>query len=80
MADAVEQQRQDPPAGDIPEIDFDESFDRLIRDAGMPANAAEKRAQQQARKNGFGDVEEAGARQKWRPMLTRAYAMTGAQA
>jgi hypothetical protein len=80
MADAVEQQRQDPPAGDIPKIDFEESFDRLIRDAGMPVNAAEKRAQQQARKNGFGDVEEAGARQKWRPMLTRAYAMTGAQA
>lgn len=80
MADAVEQQRQDPPSGDIPKIDFEESFDRLIRDAGMPVNAAEKRAQQQARKNGFGDVEEAGARQKWRPMLTRAYAMTGAQA
>jgi len=80
MAEAVEQQRQDPPAGDIPEIDFDESFDRLIRDAAMPANAAEKRAQQQVRKNGFGDVDESKARQMWRPILTRAYAMTGAQA
>ncbi|HEI9849556.1 TPA: helix-turn-helix domain-containing protein [Serratia marcescens] len=80
MAEAVEQQRQDPPAGDIPEIDFDESFDRLIRDAAMPANAAEKRAQQQVRKNGFGNVDESKARQMWRPILTRAYAMTGAQA
>ncbi|SPZ52608.1 Uncharacterised protein [Serratia quinivorans] len=80
MANAVEQQRQDPPAGDAPEIDFDESFDRLIRDAAMPANAAEKRAQQQVRKNGFGNVDESKARQMWRPILTRAYAMTGAQA
>lgn len=79
MADAVEQQRQDPPAGDTPEIDFDESFDRLIRDATMPANAAEKRAQQQVRKNGFGNVDESKARQMWRPILTRAYAMAGAQ-
>ncbi len=80
MADAVEQQRQDPPAGDAPEIDFDESFDRLIRDAAMPANAAEKRAQQQVRKNGFGNVDESKARQMWPPILTRAYAMAGAQA
>lgn len=80
MANAVEQQRQDPPAGDAPEIDFDESFDRLIRDAAMPANAAEKRAQQQVRKNGFGNVDESKARQMWRPILTRAYAMAGAQA
>lgn len=80
MADAVEQQRQELPAGDAPEIDFDESFDRLIRDAAMPANAAEKRAQQQVRKNGFGNVDESKARQMWRPILTRAYAMAGAQA
>lgn len=80
MADAVEQQRQDIPAGDAPEIDFDESFDRLIRDAAMPANTAEKRAQQQVSKNGFGNVDESKARQMWRPILTRAYAMAGAQA
>ncbi|MBO1502153.1 helix-turn-helix domain-containing protein [Serratia proteamaculans] len=80
MANAVEQQRQDPPSGDAPEIDFDESFDRLIRDAAMPANAAEKRAQQQVRKNGFGNVDESKARQMWRPILTRAYGMAGAQA
>lgn len=80
IANAVEQQRQDPPSGDAPEIDFDESFDRLIRDAAMPANAAEKRAQQQVRKNGFGNVDESKARQMWRPILTRAYAMAGAQA
>ncbi|MGB8663899.1 MAG: helix-turn-helix domain-containing protein, partial [Serratia inhibens] len=70
MANAVEQQRQDPPAGDIPKIDFDETFERLILNAGTPENAAEKRAQQQARKNGFGDVDESKARQLWRPMLT----------
>lgn len=80
MANAVEQQRQDPPAGDIPKIDFDETFERLILNAGTPENAAEKRAQQQARKNGFGDVDESKARQLWRPMLTRSYGMTGAQA
>lgn len=80
MTEAVEKQRQDPPAGDVPEIDFDESFDRLIRHAAMPANTAEKRAQQQVRKNGFGNVDESKARQMWRPILTRAYAMAGAQA
>ncbi|WP_413712966.1 helix-turn-helix domain-containing protein [Serratia marcescens] len=80
MAEAVEQQRQEPVAGDAPEIDFDEAFDRLIRDAAMPENDAEKRAQQQVRKNGFGNVDESKARQQWRPILTRAYAMSGVQA
>lgn len=80
MAEAVEQQRQEPVAGDAPEIDFDEAFDRLIRDAAMPENDAEKRAQQQVRKNGFGNVDESRARQQWRPILTRAYAMSGVQA
>lgn len=80
MAEAVEQQRQERVAGDAPEIDFDEAFDRLIRDAAMPENDAEKRAQQQVRKNGFGNVDESKARQQWRPILTRAYAMSGVQA
>ncbi len=80
MAEAVEQQRQEPVPGDAPEIDFDEAFDRLIRDAAMPENDAEKRAQQQVRKNGFGNVDESKARQQWRPILTRAYAMSGVQA
>lgn len=80
MAEAVEQQRHEPVAGDAPEIDFDEAFDRLIRDAAMPENDAEKRAQQQVRKNGFGNVDESKARQQWRPILTRAYAMSGVQA
>ncbi|ASM31531.1 TPA: helix-turn-helix domain-containing protein [Serratia marcescens] len=80
MAEAVEQRRQEPVAGDAPEIDFDEAFDRLIRDAAMPENDAEKRAQQQVRKNGFGNVDESKARQQWRPILTRAYAMSGVQA
>lgn len=80
MAEAVEQQRQEPVAGDAPEIDFDEAFDRLIRDAAMPENDAEKRAQQLVRKNGFGNVDESKARQQWRPILTRAYAMSGVQA
>ncbi|AXK23884.1 helix-turn-helix domain-containing protein [Serratia marcescens] len=80
MAEAVEKQRQEPVAGDAPEIDFDEAFDRLIRDAAMPENDAEKRAQQQVRKNGFGNVDESKARQLWRPILTRAYAMSGVQA
>lgn len=64
----------------IPEIDFDEAFDRLIRDASIPENEAEKRALQQVRKNGFGNVDENKARQLWRPILTRAYAMSGVQA
>lgn len=64
----------------IPEIDFDEVFDRLIRDASIPENEAEKRALQQVRKNGFGNVDESKARQLWRPILTRAYAMSGVQA
>ncbi|CVH63922.1 helix-turn-helix domain-containing protein [Serratia sp. IR-2025] len=64
----------------IPEIDFDEAFDRLIRDASIPENEAEKRALQQVRKNGFGNVDESKARQLWRPILTRAYAMSGVQA
>ncbi len=80
MAEAVEQQRQEPVAGDAPEIDFDEAFDRLISDAAMPENDAERRAQQQVRKNGFGNVDESKARQQWRPILTRAYAMSGVQA
>lgn len=80
LAEAVEQQRQESVAGDAPEIDFDEAFDRLIRDAAMPENDAEKRAQQQVRKNGFGNVDESKARQQWRPILTRAYAMSGVQA
>lgn len=80
MAEAVEQQRHEPVAGDAPEIDFDEAFDRLIRDAAMPENDAERRAQQQVRKNGFGNVDESKARQQWRPILTRAYAMSGVQA
>ncbi|CUZ47927.1 Uncharacterised protein [Serratia marcescens] len=80
MAEAVEQQRQELVAGDAPEIDFDEAFDRLIRDAAMPENDAERRAQQQVRKNGFGNVDESKARQQWRPILTRAYAMSGVQA
>ncbi|HEJ7916143.1 TPA: helix-turn-helix domain-containing protein [Serratia marcescens] len=80
MAEVVEQQRHELVVGDAPEIDFDEAFDRLIRDAAMPENDAEKRAQQQVRKNGFGNVDESKARQQWRPILTRAYAMSGVQA
>lgn len=74
---AVEQQRiAPPPAGDVPEIDFDEVFDRLFVDGGAPENQAEKIAMAEAVKNGFGNGGQDQARKKWRVILSRACAKT----
>lgn len=76
-ANAVEQQRiAPPPAGDVPEIDFDEVFDRLFVDGGAPENQAEKIAMAEAVKNGFGNGSQDQARKKWRVILSRACAKT----
>lgn len=76
MAAAVEQQRQDPPAGDVPEINFDDAFDRLLVEGLPPENPAEKQALQHVQKYGFGSKDEEAARREWRVILTRSYAKT----
>ncbi|WP_440530459.1 hypothetical protein [Serratia nevei] len=76
MAAAVEQQRQEPPAGDVPGIDFDDAFDRLLVEGLPPENPAEKSAWQHVQKYGFSANDEDGARREWRVILTRAYAKT----
>ncbi|MBH2908368.1 conserved phage C-terminal domain-containing protein [Serratia marcescens] len=76
MVAAVEQQRQEPPAGDVPEIDFDDSFARLFVEGLPPENPAEKSAWQHVQKYGFSANDEDGARREWRVILTRAYAKT----
>ncbi|MBS3894873.1 conserved phage C-terminal domain-containing protein [Serratia marcescens] len=73
---AVEQQRQEPPAGDVPGIDFDDAFDRLLVEGLPPENPAEKSAWQHVQKYGFSAKDEDGARREWRVILTRAYAKT----
>lgn len=73
---AVEQQRQEPPAGDVPGIDFDDAFDRLLVEGLPPENPAEKSAWQHVQKYGFSANDEDGARREWRVILTRAYAKT----
>lgn len=76
MAAAVEQQRQDPPAGDVPEINFDDAFDRLLVEGLPPENPAEKQALLHVQKYGFGSKDEEAARREWRVILTRSYAKT----
>lgn len=76
MAAAVEQQRQDLPAGDVPEINFDDAFDRLLVEGLPPENPAEKQALQHVQKYGFGSKDEEAARREWRVILTRSYAKT----
>jgi hypothetical protein len=77
MAAAVEQQRQDPPAGDVPNINFDDAFDRLLVEGLPPENPAEKSAFQHVQKYGFSSVDdEDAARREWRVILTRSYAKT----
>nr|WP_225735634.1 conserved phage C-terminal domain-containing protein [Serratia marcescens] len=78
---AVEQQRQEPPAGDVPEIDFDGSFERLFVEGLPPETPAEKQAWQHVQKYGFSSKAEAEARREWRVILTKAHARTrGAEA
>lgn len=77
MAEAVEQQRQEPVAGDAPEIDFDDAFDRLLIEGLQPENPAEKQALQHVQKHGFSSKVEENARREWRVILAKAYARTG---
>ncbi|HEM7577674.1 TPA: helix-turn-helix domain-containing protein [Serratia marcescens] len=77
MAEAVEQQRQEPVAGDAPEIDFDDAFDRLLVEGLQPENPAEKQALQHVQKHGFSSKIEENARREWRVILAKAYARTG---
>ncbi|CAI1534859.1 helix-turn-helix domain-containing protein [Serratia nevei] len=77
MAEAVEQQRQEPVAGDAPEIDFDDAFDRLLIEGLQPENPAEKQALQHVQKHGFSSKIEENARREWRVILAKAYARTG---
>ncbi|QHA85723.1 conserved phage C-terminal domain-containing protein [Serratia rhizosphaerae] len=72
---AVEQQRQSPPTGEVPAIDFDDAFDRLFVEGLPPANPAEDLAWQHVQKNGFNKPgDEPSARREWRTILTRSYA------
>ncbi|CUY43608.1 Uncharacterised protein [Serratia marcescens] len=77
MAEAVEQQRQEPVAGEAPEIDFDDAFDRLLIEGLQPENPAEKQALQHVQKHGFSSKIEENARREWRVILAKAYARTG---
>lgn len=77
MVAAMEKQRQEPPAGDVPEIDFDDAFDRLLVDGQSPANPAEKQAWQHVQKYGFSSPDEGAARREWRGILAKAYARVG---
>ncbi|EMH4076965.1 helix-turn-helix domain-containing protein [Serratia marcescens] len=77
MAEAVEQQRQESVAGDAPEIDFDDAFDRLMIEGLQPDNPAEKQALQHVQKHGFSSKVEENARREWRVILAKAYARTG---
>lgn len=77
MAEAVEQQRQEPMAGEAPEIDFDDAFDRLLIEGLQPENPAEKQALQHVQKHGFSSKIEENARREWRVILAKAYARTG---
>lgn len=59
-------------------IDFEESFLRLLGSRGRPRNAAEKAAQAEADKNHLGSIPNiTSAKMQWRPILVRAYAKHG---
>lgn len=78
MAAAVEQQRQTPPTVDVPEIDFDGSFERLFVEGLLPENPAEKLAWQHVQKYGFkSPVDEVASRKEWRVILNRACVKAG---
>ncbi|WP_186379566.1 helix-turn-helix domain-containing protein [Yersinia mollaretii] len=62
-------------------IDFDESFRRLLGSRSRPKNAAEKAAQAEADKNHLGSMPNiTAAKIQWRPILAKAYAKYGAGA
>nr|WP_280113883.1 conserved phage C-terminal domain-containing protein [Yersinia aleksiciae] len=59
-------------------IDFEESFQRLLGSRGRPRNAAEKAAQAEADKGRLGSIPNiTSAKMQWRPILVRAYAKYG---
>lgn len=75
---AVEQQRQSPPSGDVPAIDFDGSFDRLFVEGLPPESRAEKLAWQNVQVCGFKSPgDELASRKEWRVILNRACVKAG---
>ncbi|HHQ6553262.1 TPA: helix-turn-helix domain-containing protein [Serratia fonticola] len=64
------------PDAEVPEIDFDEAFDRLLVDGGQPENQAEKIALAEIMKIGYGPHEQDQARKKWRVSFAKARART----
>ncbi|MBI6181126.1 conserved phage C-terminal domain-containing protein [Serratia proteamaculans] len=75
---AVEQQRQSPPTGDAPEIDFAGSFDRLFVEGLPPENPAEKLAWQHVQKYGFKSPgDEVASRKEWVVILSKKNAVAG---
>lgn len=78
MAAAVEQQRQTPPTGDVPEIDFDGSFERLFVEGLPPESQAEKLAWQHVQARGFSSPDdEIASRKEWRVILSKKNAIAG---
>lgn len=75
---AVEQQRQSPPVGDVPGIDFEGSFERLFVEGLPPESLAEKLAWENVQKNGFKSPgDEVASRKEWRVILNRACVKAG---
>lgn len=87
VAAAAERQRADHtgfrvvngPDAEVPEIDFDEVFDRLFIHGSAAENQAEKIALAEALKNGFGNGGQEQARKKWRVIFSKARARCGEQ-
>lgn len=77
-AESVEKQRQSPPVGDVPGIDFEGSFERLFVEGLPPESLAEKLAWEHVQKYGFGSSEDEGAaRLGWRVILSKKSAVAG---
>jgi hypothetical protein len=75
---AVEQQRQSPPVGDVPGIDFEGSFDRLFVEGLPPESLAEKLAWENVQKNGFKSPgDEVASRKEWVVILSKKSAIAG---
>ncbi|HEJ7884122.1 TPA: conserved phage C-terminal domain-containing protein [Serratia liquefaciens] len=78
MAAAVELQRQSPPVGDVPEIDFEGSFERLFVEWLPPESLAEKLAWKHVQERGFKSPgDEVASRKEWRVILNRACVKAG---
>ncbi|RYM64727.1 Conserved phage C-terminus (Phg_2220_C) [Serratia quinivorans] len=75
---AVEQQRQSPPVGDVPGIDFEGSFERLFVEGLPPESLAEKLAWENVQKNGFKSPgDEVASRKEWVVILSKKNAVAG---